>query len=89
MLLARLGCAAFHGPMLGRVLGRGLSTVSTAHTAAVVVPLFSKLELYDSSVCSFSHRVGLGMATAGAVLLAAQSDVLKWWKLFATMIRLL
>ena len=73
MLLARLGCAAFHGPMLGRVLGRGLSTLSTAHTAAVVVPLFSKLEPYDC-VPSFGHRFGLGMATAGAVLLVAESD---------------
>jgi hypothetical protein len=74
MLLARLGCAAFHGPMLGRVLARGLSTPSTAHAAAVVVPLVSKLEPYDAGGRSYGARLGLGMATAGALLLAQPDD---------------
>ena len=51
MLLARLGCgAAFHGPLLGRVLARGLSKPSIARTATVVVPLVSKLEPYGGGV---------------------------------------
>ena len=73
MLLARIGGAAFHGPMLGRMLSRGLLTVSTA-AAAVVVPLVSKLELCESGVLRLlGARFGLGMAIAGAVL-TAQPD---------------